>query len=771
MADENSPHGSEDHPFSGDQPIDSRGQDRFGRVLFAESLAAAISSWHGRPSLAIGIFGSWGAGKSSLKNMVVNALSDEKGRQRPAPLVVHFNPWWFSQRGSLTDAFFDQVGRALGGERDPAMVNIGVLLRRFPKYLRVGSALTGFVAEALNVVLISALILISFIPNSVVRIMSVVVVAILGTALSIWMPARNILNKLADLIAQITTKEPESLVGQRRALAASLGGSPRSILLVLDDVDRLTALEVREMLQLVKVNADFPNLVYLVLAERLALERSIEQDAAVSGSDFLSKIFQVQFDVPLPHERQVSAVLVSQLEQIPGLQGTPTIERRNRWVDIYVGGLLPYFKTIRDVHRFVGGLQFNTALLTTGGVIEVDHIDLIALETIRLFEPAVYARLRHLKPTLLSDHGGPMARHGEREAAKASVEGLIELAPEERRNQLSRVLVRLFPRVAPLVGQRSAFYDQDLWVRECRICADAFFDRYFALSLREDELSEADVAFLRNNMKDAETLIAHLEGIRGRGLLKELLGRLEAHKTTLPHDHAVPFLSALLAFGDRLEREPLALEPDAEMHLNRVVTWYLKQEPDPEVRAVQLFESIKGSGALVLAVAVLGMELDPKGRRRNPDARILEDGKLEEAQALALETIRRHASEGTLARSWNLHDVLFYWRDLGDGEGMRAWTSELLKTPGGVLTLLVGFVQKSYSHSAGEPLGRLHVRIYLGEVEKVVDMDELEEAVTRASGGLLGEPEAEAVEAYDRARRRATAGLPDSPRLDDDDSV
>ena len=79
------------HPsewFSSDRPIETRDEDVLGRRGFSESLADAIRGWSGRESLVLALYGEWGDGKSSIKNMVVEALHSKS----PNIDVVDFNP-------------------------------------------------------------------------------------------------------------------------------------------------------------------------------------------------------------------------------------------------------------------------------------------------------------------------------------------------------------------------------------------------------------------------------------------------------------------------------------------------------------------------------------------------------------------------------------------------------------------------------------------------------------------------------------------------------
>jgi hypothetical protein len=67
----------------------------------------------------------------------------------------------------------------------------------------------------------------------------------------------------------------------------------KPILIVMDDVDRLSIDEVMLLFQLVKASADFPNMVYLLLFQRDIVEKSLQDGAPTSAREFLEKIVQV----------------------------------------------------------------------------------------------------------------------------------------------------------------------------------------------------------------------------------------------------------------------------------------------------------------------------------------------------------------------------------------------------------------------------------------------------------------------------------------------
>jgi predicted KAP-like P-loop ATPase len=74
-------------------------------------------------------------------------------------------------------------------------------------------------------------------------------------------------------------------------------------LVVIDDLDRITKAETRSVIQHIKVNADFPHLIYLILYHEELVANHLEEPP-VSGKQFLEKVVQLPFNIPaIPQAR------------------------------------------------------------------------------------------------------------------------------------------------------------------------------------------------------------------------------------------------------------------------------------------------------------------------------------------------------------------------------------------------------------------------------------------------------------------------------------
>ncbi len=100
--------------FHPDRPITSATQDALGRKGFSRAIADRLIAWHGEDCLVAAIYGGWGTGKSSVKNMIVERLGEiEAAKTADVPHVVEFNPWQFSGSEQLTGEFFAALSESL----------------------------------------------------------------------------------------------------------------------------------------------------------------------------------------------------------------------------------------------------------------------------------------------------------------------------------------------------------------------------------------------------------------------------------------------------------------------------------------------------------------------------------------------------------------------------------------------------------------------------------------------------------------------------------
>lgn len=253
--------------MTADRPRTKLGEDELGYRAFAETIAAGLASRAGDDGLVIAVHGKWGSGKTSAVNMVVDALEHREAElsEERRTIVARFNPWWFSEQKDLTRSFFTELNASIG-RRLSTGVRDG--LRKMAKR---ASGATDFVSAILE-----------------------------------WTPAAPLAKPLAEMVkaAGEGADEERSLEEIRDDLAGALKAETRNIVVIIDDVDRLVADEVRQIFRLVKSVADLPRVTYLLVFDRDIANRALERPTDPDGPEWLEKIVQtipagrIQHDLP-----------------------------------------------------------------------------------------------------------------------------------------------------------------------------------------------------------------------------------------------------------------------------------------------------------------------------------------------------------------------------------------------------------------------------------------------------------------------------------------
>jgi len=720
--------------FGADRPIKGRAQDRLGRAGFAQAIGRAINGWRGDDSLVIALYGPWGSGKSSIKNMVREALGEFPESHRPRSF--EFNPWEFSGTNQLSDFFFREVGRELGrvdkskeSQRlealfkglGAALETTGGALEKVPAWLPALTSILSPLGLAGSVAFFLS-------GKSILGTTLLVFVAAMGPALK---GLAGGLLRIADKLKGRTIAAERSIPELKAELAGLLSKRSRPLVVFIDDVDRLSAPDIQLLFRLVRVNADLPRLVYVMLFQRDVIERALGGEGRFSGREYLAKLVQAGYDVPSLNRDQLQRVLFEGLSELVDMPAVRKNFDRDHW-SIMFPAVDPYFGSLRDVHRFLSTFRLQVGLLRQGDSLEVNPVDLIALEALRVFEPEVYHRLPIWK-TLLTGTDTTL-RVGRRERQEKSVKDafdrILDGTVSEGRTRAMEVLKELFPTVAWVFGATQwgdSFSEKS--AREMRVCSSVHFDRYFQLAVPAGDLSRVDLERVLALAGDRDSLVQQLRSINERGLLATLMNRLEAFKETIDLAHAVPFITALFDIGDELSSEQpgfFGIQPD--MHAARIVYWYLRREPELARREGAVEEAIRNTSGLFLPAYTIALESDRSEKNRGEDLRLIGDEKVLPMRRLCAEKIARAAGAGTLRGNSHLSALLFHWKDWGgDSSAPTEWVKDLIKSKEGVLELLVAFLQTG--HSTSGRISRAHHSIHLPALEHFVRVEEIQHAL------------------------------------------
>lgn len=426
--------------------------DLLNRQPFAAGIARTL--FHALPdqneSFVFGLNGRWGSGKSTLLHFVkkeIERLHEEIDNDRFE--IFEFNPWMFSGQEQLQRVFLGELFIKLGGKKGK--------LKNFAK--KASEFIKRYVPTK------------SVLPDE-------------------W-------EESMDKILDVLGKE-DPLEDIKKAVDDLLVKEKFRLYVVMDDIDRLTPDEITHVFQLVKLNANFKNTVFLLAYDKDVVVNAIEQKFKDNGERYLAKIVQIDYTLPEMLEEQVEAIFFERLDDFFKKQNIFYFsgDLKPYWSKY---GLKNYFRTLRDVYRYINGLAFRLPEIYR----EVNISHFLILEAFRVFEFETFQRL-----------------YWECNDSLRRFQKFPDFSNEfwiDKVSQAARELIRAMKQnPAPNRDNKRLERGRELFHSD-------FFERYFALRISRKDLPTSDLhRFLANTENGVNCLTEIYKSGRFDNLLKRM---------------------------------------------------------------------------------------------------------------------------------------------------------------------------------------------------------------------------------------------------------
>ena len=313
-----------------------------GWQKYAENLAEKLLVTDiTKESFAVGVSGIWGSGKTTFLNALENEL---KGKV----YLVKFNPWNSDSAIQISDDFFKTLISNL---------TISSYQRRtITQYAKLLGELNAFGAH------------------------TKLVTSVLEDSLT---PISDAKDRTEDVI----------------------GDMPLPVVVLIDDLDRLDGTELMAVLRLVRVTANFKNLIFVVAYDKDYVSQTLGKEKVAKGEEFLKKIFPLEVCLPAFESYVMANHLYEELKNC--LKNEDLLKELE--FRVYHGTarhkISYYLPTFRDVKRFVNQFSLNVnTFIRSGQIGEIDMTDFFTLELLHYYDFAAYQQIQN-KPLSLLDYG------------------------------------------------------------------------------------------------------------------------------------------------------------------------------------------------------------------------------------------------------------------------------------------------------------------------------------------------------------------------------
>jgi predicted KAP-like P-loop ATPase len=522
--------------YSSDEPIASKEQDRFGRAPFAKRIAETIAHRVDPSSLVVGLFGSWGDGKTSVLKMMEEALV-----QHPNVMAIRFNPWHFPSEDTLLRGFFATLSSALGKEPE--------FKERAAELLQAYGGILSLISVSLPGIDIN--------PGEAAK--------SIGESLS-----RSSLDQLKEKI--------DTLLGQ----------SGKRLVILIDDIDRLDRDETHAIFKLVKLSASFRYTCYVLAFDDAVVASALGERYGSGGQEagraFLEKIIQVPLHLPRADRISLRQMAFEGVEQALA-RSDITLDQPQ--IDVFtrhfVDGLEPKLETPRIAKLYTNSLMFALPLIKG----EVNIAEFMLIEGMRVFYPQLYAAIRGNPDLFLQ--GDPDRRMRNLELPTSPIDNLLEHAmpsatKSERENFRARFIAGLFPRAGNMTY--GAEWDEK-WAANQRVCSERYFRRYFVYGVPEGDIPDTAITTLISRLatSDIAGQRALLKSYSARAIPK-LIEVLRERADAVEPPVALPLALAIAMNGDLLpqERGPFVLG-GTFTQAGILISQLMRQIPDNERQA------------------------------------------------------------------------------------------------------------------------------------------------------------------------------------------
>ena len=375
----------------------------------------------------------------------------------------------------------------------------------------------------------------------------------------------------------IIQRRKEGISDRRTRVEEALSDLDKPIIVVVDDIDRLTTAEIRSVFRLVRLTANFRNVIYILAFDRVRVEEALAEQG-ISGRAYLEKILQVGFDLPVVPAQALNRQVFEAIDKALSEINNRGPFDQNAWPDIFMEVIRPLVSTMRDVRRY--------AMAIAGTVRELDGqialTDVLALEAIRIFLPDLFHKIHESVDGLTTTSENVPAGLAEPTHLKEQFDLLIE-AGKAQEKVTAALIRRLFPAARRhIIGDPNYGSEwKNRWLQARRVAHEGILRLYLerVIGERLESFTHAERAW--SLMADRPALDGFLHGLDPK-LLTDVISNLEAYEEEFAPEHVVPGSIVLLNILPKLPaRQRSMLEVPPRMVVVRVVYRLLRSLDNP----------------------------------------------------------------------------------------------------------------------------------------------------------------------------------------------
>lgn len=760
-----------------DYAIQNATQDELERAKYAESIADILLSQNNEEleeGIVLGLYGSWGSGKTSFINLVKESLcskcpnlikSSEKYTKHKQYINICFN--WFcilllwsfdfiyflskyNIFENITDSFYHiypHIFLVILITVISCQILLSIFIYTYQPF-NIGWIIDLIIAFCQKIKILQVnknqSFMLDFAPWNIAN--SEIVIDNFFKTLMSCVPYNHALKQsinkyLTNLCSKITSgfvqieNYPDTLELKCK-LSETLKETNNKFYIFIDDIDRLSCEEAYWMLRIIKSIANLPNIIYIVSVDKSIIVKTIQNYNESFGNNFIDKIIQIPINLPIIKEKHIKKYLFEQLEDL--LSKTKITDEQwkedyqNYWTIIISSNFHKFFKNIRDIKRFINAfkLSYSTQIYN-----EVNIIDMWLITAIKLFQPNLYDFIKEHKKFFTSPQREKI-KEQELEYYKTTVNNLISDITYVNKRDFLTILCCMFPRFKTIDSTIFLYgmYDEDKKHRLCRINCEEHFDKYFVYDIDDETFTNTYLQESIDLSANYKTFVERLKELDINSKLKDFLKQLENYtNTNISEQNIQNIIKSFFENGDYFKPyDDEFLGFDIYVSMERIIYQLLENNNTNSINLLQNSLSLEKS----IIPAISFAELIKRLIEQQSSLNYANQTMLEYFSQNILTAIREWAENdiegkvseskpynGCIIKHRRASNILYFWSEFGSKEEVTTYISRIIETDSGLLNLLDKFkhVVKSSSMNGYNT----YHRIYAKDLERYFNLDDL----------------------------------------------
>lgn len=318
--------GDDTNPFIPDRPISNEEDDVLDYHNVAKDMAEKLGRIKLDNSWSIGVVSTWGSGKSSFLNLLEKELINNT---KIHYITIKYNPRNSSAVSKIQEDFFSVFANALS----PYNAKFDNMFKQY--------------MEALNL-----------------------------------LDDKKVISVISKL-SKLNDKE-----GIKERICKALTQIPCRVVVFIEDLDRLLADEIIEVLKIIDGNASFSNTIFITAYDKSQVNKIIDEKYKSENCFFTDKFFNYEFVLPLrPYEKIFGYIKQEIIQSLDLADDEKNVIFAS--IDAQYVFLSKYITTLREAKRFINQFLNDYKPIKE----EVDFTDFFLLSILKYKDVTVFKRL------------------------------------------------------------------------------------------------------------------------------------------------------------------------------------------------------------------------------------------------------------------------------------------------------------------------------------------------------------------------------------------